>query len=194
LKKEDCDIIMGVMITPDFATFWEQCHQNNYVPLGVTVAKATLFKADVVAIGNKLGDGVISEVWWSENHPYSSSLTGQSSKELAEQWIEDNSNYDYAPAIVGYGHANVEILYDILNRAQSLDTDKILKAADETNLDTIAGNVQYNEDHVSVMSLVTGQWVLNDDGTWTQEIIANTQIPEVTITADIKILPNTTQK
>lgn len=194
LKKADCDIVMGVMVTPDFATFWEQCNQNNYVPLGVTVAKATLFKADVASIGNSLGNGVISEVWWSASFPFSSSLTGQSSQELADQWIADMSGYDYAAATVGYKHANVEILYDILSRAQSLDADKIVAAAAETDLDTAVGNVQYNKDHVSIMNLVTGQWVLGDDGTWTQEIIANPQIPDVPITADVMVLPGTTQK
>ena len=46
------------------------------------------------------------------------------------------------------------------------------------NVDTIIGNVNYNDKHYSVQNLVTGQWTYNDDGTWTQNIIANTQVPD----------------
>lgn len=192
LQKNDCDIIVGVMLTPDFATFWKQCHQQGYVPKVSTIAKACLFRADVDAIGdNGLASGVISEVWWTPNHPFSSSLTGQSSKELGDMWTEMFN--EPAPATAGYKHANVEILVDILKRAESLDTDKIVAAAEETDLDTIVGHVKYNKDHVAIMSLVTGQWIYNSDGTWTQQIIANTQIPDCPTTADIQVVPGTTQ-
>lgn len=191
LKKADCDIIVGVMITPDFATFWQQCKSQGYVPKVSTIAKACLFAADVNAVGaNGLADGVISEVWWTPNHPFSSSLTGQSSQELGALWTEIfNEN---APATAGYKHANVEILVDILTRAESLELEKILTAAEETKLDTIVGHVEYNEDHVSVMSLVTGQWSY-ENGAWVQNIISNTQIPELPLSGQFKILPGSTQ-
>ncbi len=192
LKKEGCDVIVGVMITPDFATFWKQCHQQSYVPKVTTIAKATLFEADVNAIGEGLGDGVISEVWWTPNHPYVSSLTGQSNKELGAMWTEKFGTNP--PATVGYKHANVELLVDILTRAKSLDTDKIVKAAAATDIDTCVGHVKYDDRHASVQALVTGQWVMQADGSWKQEIIANTQIPELPVTAEIKIIPGTTQK
>jgi branched-chain amino acid transport system substrate-binding protein len=193
LKNEGCDLIVGVMITPDFATFWQQCHQIGYVPKGITVAKATLFKADVEAIANGIGNGVISEVWWTPNHPFSSSLTGWSSQELADKWIEGMSDYDYAPGTVGYKHANVELLYDIISRAESLDPAKVNEASAATDLDTIVGHVTYDKDHVSIMNLVTGQWV-QKDGEWVQEIIANKQIEGCPVSADVLILPGTTQK
>ncbi|HHY13408.1 MAG TPA: ABC transporter substrate-binding protein, partial [Thermoanaerobacterales bacterium] len=192
LKKEDVDIFAGVMITPDFATAWRQFHQQSFVPKVCTVAKATLYPSDVEAIGDDLGNGVVSEVWWTKNHPYSSSLTGQTSMQLAEMWETDRDK----PSVVttGYKHANVEILVDVLQRAQSLDTEKILNAIEETNLDTIIGNVQYDEQNVSEMYLVTGQWVKNEDGVWEQRIVANTRIPEVPLHEEgIIILPGCTK-
>lgn len=188
LRENDCEIVVGVMETSDFTDFWRQCSEMRYTPKAVTVAKATLFETDVQAIGGGLGDGVISEVWWTVNHPFTSSLTGQSSLQLGEQWMAE-MRQDYAQCTVGYKHANVEILYDILNRAGSLDVKRILEAAAETDLNTVVGRVRYKSNHVSIMNLVTGQWVQGEDGSWTQEIIANYQIPETPVTADIKVLP-----
>lgn len=192
LKKADCDIIVGVMITPDFATFWQQCHSQGYVPKVSTIAKACLFRADVAAIGeNGLASGVVSEVWWTPNHPYKSSLTGQTSAEIGQIWT-DLFNEPAAPT-AGYKYANVEILVDILTRAASLEPEKVLAAAAETNLDTVVGHVEYDENHVSVMNLVTGQWVYHEDGTWTQEIVANKQIPDCSVSADMIYIPGATQ-
>ncbi|MDF3000426.1 MAG: urea transporter, urea binding protein [Bacillota bacterium] len=177
LKKEDIDILVGVMITPDFATAWKQFHQQGVIPKVVTVAKATLFPADVEALGGDLGNGVVSEVWWTKNHPFTSSLTGQTAAQLAEMWEKELGQPSVATT--GYKHANVELLVDVLNRAQSLDKQKILDAIAATDLDTVVGHVKYGEDHACVMNLVTGQWVKNSDGVWEQRIIANTQIPDV---------------
>ena len=94
----------------------------------------------------------------------------------------------YAPATAGNDYANVEILYNVLKNAGSLDTKKLCAAADELNVDTIIGNVNYNDKHYSVQSLVTGQWTYNDAGTWTQNIIANTQVPDCPVTSELRVL------
>ena len=93
---------------------------------------------------------------------------------------------------MGYKYANVEILVDILERAGSLDPQKIIEATAATNLDTCIGNVQYNDEHVSVMNLVTGQWVYEDGG-YVQKIVLNTQIPECPLTGELKTLPHSTR-
>lgn len=192
LKAADCDVLVGVMLTPDFSTFWKQCNQQGYVPKLCTIAKACLFVADVEAVagGTSICDGLVSEVWWTPDHPFVSSLTGQTSKELGDWWTAKYN--EPAPATMGYKHANVEILVDILSRAGSLDASKILEATEATNLDTCIGNVQYNTDHVSVMNLVTGQWVL-EDGNYVQKIVINTQIPECPLTGELKTLPGSTR-
>jgi branched-chain amino acid transport system substrate-binding protein len=45
LKAAQCDIVTGVFLPPDFATFWAQCAQQGFTPKAVTVAKALLFPA-----------------------------------------------------------------------------------------------------------------------------------------------------
>ena len=183
-----CDIILGVMNTKDFSVFWRQCMASSYRPKMCTVAKSCLFASDVEELG-ELANGLITEVWWTRDFPYFSSISGWSSARLADDYL---ANYDpsltMAPASVGYKHANVEILYDILKRAGSLKLDAINAAAAATDLDTVVGHVAFSDDHVSIMSCVTGQWVMNRDGTYRQEIVGNYLIPPVEVTADIILI------
>ena len=184
-----CDIILGVMTTADFSAFWSECLSAGYRPKMCTVAKSCLFAADVEAMG-EAANGLITEVWWRSDFPYTSSINGWSCQELAEDY---RTRFDPAltdaPPTVGYKHANVEILYDILKRAGSLELDAINAAAEETGLDTVVGYVSFNEEHVSVMPCVTGQWVMGADGTYRQEIVGNYLIPEIPVTADIIPIP-----
>ncbi len=184
----DCDIILGVMNTRDFSRFWRQCRSSGYEPKMCTVAKSCLFSSDVEDLG-PLANGLITEVWWNRDFPYASSITGWSSTRLADDYLEHyDPNLTMAPATVGYKHANVEILYDVLKRAGSLELDAVNAAAAATDLDTVVGHVAFNGDHVSVMSCVAGQWVMNEDGTYRQEIVGNYLMPAVELTADIILI------
>ena len=188
IKTEQCDAVVGVMLTSDFGTFFSQLKSSGYMPAVTTVAKATLFKTDVDAAGaDGLADGLCSEVWWTASHPYVSSISGETCQDIADAWISMLPSYDYAPATAGYDYANVEILYNVLKNAGTLDTQALIQAADELNVETVIGTVDFGDEHYSVQPLVTGQWIYNsDDGSWTQEIIANTQVPDCPITAEIK--------
>ena len=190
--QADCDIILGVMNTVDFSNFWRQCTATGYRPKLCTVAKSCLFSSDVEVL-DELADGLITEVWWSGDFPYYSSLNGWSSAQLAQDYLEQYPQLSLAPPTVGYKHANVEILYDILQRAGSLELSAINEAAAATDLDTIVGHVSFNEDHISLMSCVAGQWIRQEDGSFRQEIVGNYLIPSVEITADIKLIPDTLQ-
>ena len=81
-KKAGVEIVTGNLFTPDFAGFYNQCAQQGYQPKVITLGKAFLFPADVASLGPR-GVGVTSEVWWTPDHPYKSSLTGISCKDLA---------------------------------------------------------------------------------------------------------------
>lgn len=187
-SREECDIILGVMNTVDFAVFWRQCMDSGYCPKMCTVAKSCLFASDVEELG-ELANGLITEVWWTEDFPTMSSINGWSSARLAEDYLNCyDPSLSVVPPTVGYKHANVEILYDILKRSGSLELDAVNAAAAATDLDTVVGHVSFNDDHVSVMTCVTGQWVMNEDGTYRQEIVGNYLMPTVEITADIILI------
>lgn len=189
LRAARCDILVGVMTPSDFDAFWSQCHQAGYIPKLCTVAKACLFENDIRKLG-RFADGLVSEVWWSADFPFTSSINGCTSAALAADYLKSYApTLSLAPPTVGYKYANVEILYDILRRAGSLSLKAINGAAAKTDLSTIIGHVSFNSEHVSIMNCVTGQWVIDKDGSIKQEIICNTQMPHVPVTATIIKIP-----
>ena len=89
-KDQNVEVVVGIPIPPDFANFWTQANQQGFKPKLVTMAKAVLFSSAVEALGD-IGDGLASEVWWNPTHPFSSSLTGDSSKKLADDYESSTS-------------------------------------------------------------------------------------------------------
>src|SRR5260221_1224361 len=68
-KHAKTDIITGVVLPPDFTTFWNQALQQGLKPKAASVGKAILFPSSVNALG-KNGHNLSSEVWWSPGHPF----------------------------------------------------------------------------------------------------------------------------
>src|SRR5437899_10631133 len=76
------EVVTGVLIPPDFTTFWTQARQQGFRPKAVTVGKALLFPRSVEGLG-AIGEGLTTEGGSSPNAPFKSSLTGASSRDLA---------------------------------------------------------------------------------------------------------------
>ncbi len=182
-KKEKVDILMPVMIPPDWITVWRQCHQQGFIPKIATVAKALLFPSAVGALGGNLPNGLTVEIWWSPYHPFKSSLTGQTCRELCEAWEKENGKQWSQP--MGYKYAGFEIAYDALKRARSFDKEKIRKALEQTDLNTVVGPVKFNSDHYSEVSLAGGQWVKGKKWPWELEIVHNKMSPFIPKTANM---------
>ncbi len=160
LKEANCDIVTGVFLPPDFATFWSQCGQQGYKPKAATIAKALLFPASVEALGDR-GIGLSSEEWWSPNHPFKSGLTGQSAAELCAAYTKATGKQWVQP--IGFKHALLEVAIDILKRTKDVkDPKAIVEAMAATNYQSIVGPVNFKTGpvkNVSTTPLVGGQWV-----------------------------------
>ncbi len=158
-KDAGVEIVVGIPIPPDFATFWQQAAQQGFKPKLVTMAKAVLFPAAVEAFGD-LGDGLASEVWWTPQHPFASSLTGTSSQELADAYTAATGKQ--WTQFVGFVHALFEVAMDVVSRAGSTDKKAIADAAAATSLGTIVGPISYGKNglpkNIAPTSLVGGQW------------------------------------
>jgi branched-chain amino acid transport system substrate-binding protein len=185
---EDIQIITGPVITPDFATFWKQARSMGFYPKISAIDKANLYQPDVMSYGDNIGHGLLTEVWWEASMTTKSSLTGQTSQELADMYLA-NSNWDYhVPGPIGYKHANVELLVDALQRAKSLEPKKITAALDETSLDTIIGHIEYDEGNACVLNIAIGQWTVDKDGKWSLDIVSNKHQPLIPM-SDKKPIP-----
>lgn len=180
-KKENVQIVTGVVIPPDFATFWKQAHQMGFSPKIVTVGKAYLFPTDAAAIGGNLAQGLTSEVWWTPYHPFKSSLTGETAKALAEAWTK-STNQQWTPTL-GFKYAGLEIAYDTLKRTESLDPEKLREAIGQTDLDTMVGHIKYNNQQYALTPMTGGQWTQGQGGSWELQIVNNKLNPEIPTTA-----------
>ncbi|PWQ93518.1 ABC transporter substrate-binding protein [Leucothrix arctica] len=187
-KEAGCEIITGNMIPPDFATFWSQAAQQGLKPKVVTIGKAILFPSVVESLGER-GDGLSSEVWWSPNHPFNSSLTGASAKDLAHGYTAASGRPWTQP--IGFKHALFEVVADVIKRADDLsDPSAIIKAIAGTKLDTIVGNVDWSNgpiNNVTKTPLVAGQWQREGDK-FDLKIVANTSAPAIPLTGELKLL------
>ncbi|MGO8505060.1 ABC transporter substrate-binding protein [Rhizobium leguminosarum] len=159
-KAQECDIIGGITYPSDLKTFITQCSQQNYKPKVVTVAAALLFPSGIAAMG-PLGEGMSTEVWWTPAFTFNSSLTGQTSADIAGEW-ESSQNRQWVQPL-GYAHALWEVVIDTLKRAEDpRDRAAIRDAAKATNLNTLVGPIKFGDGphpNICKTPIFGGQWV-----------------------------------
>ena len=158
-KAAQAELVTGVMIPPDFTTFWTQAKQQGFRPKCATIGKALLFPSSVEALG-EAGHNLGSEVWWTPAHPFRSSLTGASAAQLAADYTMATGKQWTQP--IGFAHALFEVAADALKRAGDVkDKSAVAKAVAATKLDTIVGRVDWSAGpvrNVAKTPLVGGQW------------------------------------
>ena len=76
----------------------------------------------------------------------------------------------------------------MLNAAGSLNSDKLIAAAEKLDLDTVIGKVKFNARHYSVQPLAEGQWLVGSTGDWTREIISSGTVEGLQVTAPLQAL------
>ncbi len=184
-KEAQCEIVTGVVIPPDFTTFWNQAKQQGFNPKVCSVAKAILFPQSVEALG-EAGHNLSCEVWWSAQHPFKSSLTGQSSGDLAADFTAKTGRQWTQP--IGFIHSLFEVESNVMGRVSDVtDADGIAAAIAATDLDTMVGKVAWNgagvppfaAANVCKTPVVGGQWRRNADGTFALVIVDNQTAPNI---------------
>lgn len=179
-KKAKVEILLGNTIPPDFITAWRQCKRLGFRPKVATIGKAILFPSAVGALGGDLPNGLTTEVWWSPHHPFKSSLTGESAKDLCDAWTKDTGKEWTQP--IGYKHAGYEIAMDVLRRAGSVNKETLRKAIADTGMSTIVGPIKYNRENYSRTPLVGGQWVKGTKFPWELKLVYNNEHPYIPLT------------
>lgn len=187
-KDAGCEIVTGVMIPPDFGTFWAQAAQQGFNPKVATIGKALLFPSAIESYGPR-GIGLTSEIWWSPNHPFSSSLTGTSARDLASGYTAATGRPWTQP--IGFQHALFEVVADVVSRADDLDDYlSVTEAIKTTNLPTMVGDVNFANGpvpNVTKTPLVSGQW--QDNGNGVELVITNNKhAPEIPVGGELQLL------
>ena len=186
-KNAQCEIVTGVVLPPDFTTFWNQALQQGFKPKVASVGKAILFPSSVDALG-KAGNNLSSEVWWTPNHPFKSSLTGQSAGDLAKAFTDSTGKQWSQP--IGFAHSLYEVATDVLKRTADVgDPKAIVAAIQATDLQTIVGPVKWDganlppfaAKNVCKTPLVGGQWRIQDNGKFDMVIVDNQHYPNIPV-------------
>jgi branched-chain amino acid transport system substrate-binding protein len=184
-KSGKCEIITGVVIPPDFTTFWNQAKQQGFTPKVASIGKALLFPQAVEALG-KSGHNLSSEVWWTPSHPFKSSLTGQSSADVGAAFTKATNRPWTQP--IGFAHALFELAIDVMKRAKDpTDADSVVEAIAATKLDTLVGPIAWDgkglppfaAKNIAKTPLVGGQWRLKDSGGYDLIIVENALAPNI---------------
>lgn len=193
-KAAEADIVTGVVIPPDFTTFWAQARQQGFAPKAVTVAKALLFPQSVEALGDA-AHNLSSEVWWTPTHPFKSSLTGQSSAEIAAAFTAETGRPWTQP--IGFIHSLFELAADAMGRVDDVqDYDAVAAAVAASNLDTVVGRVAWDgsgvppfaAQNVCKTPMVGGQWRKQADGSFDLVVVDNQIAPEIPVAGQMEAL------
>jgi len=193
-KGANCEIITGVVLPPDFTTFWKQALQQGFKPKIASIGKAILFPVAVEALGRD-GHNLSSEVWWSPSHPFKSSLTGMTAQALAAAYEGATRKQWTQP--IGFVHALFEVATDALKRTPQVgDAKATLAAIAATNLDTVVGKVAWNganlppfaAKNVAKTPLVGGQWRVKDGNKYEIVITDNKTAPAIPVAGKMEAI------
>ncbi len=179
-KAGNCEIFTGIPIPPDFTTFWQQAAQQGYRPKLATVAKALLFPSSVEALG-PLGNGLATEVWWSPTHPFTSSLTGQTAKALADDYTRTTGKQWTQP--IGFVHSLFEVAAAAITKSGAAgDRKALVGALKDLSINTVCGPLAWGKGpvpNVAKTPLVGGQWRKGTGNKYDLVIVSNRDHPEI---------------
>ncbi|WP_108258414.1 ABC transporter substrate-binding protein [Mangrovicoccus ximenensis] len=188
-KADGVELIYGVIPPPEFTTFWNEAAQQSFRPKLVYAGKTVQFPAALEPFGSR-AEGLLTEVWWAPSYPYASTLTGQSSQELADEY-EDASGRQWSMPLA-YRHSLFEVIFDGLKRAQDLDDPSSIQAAfNETDMVSVVGPVNFRTGplpNTSMTPTAGGQWVKGDKFPLRLVICDNEFAPEVPVEGEVQPL------
>ena len=198
-KKANAETMFVNLPIPVFSNFWGQAAQQGYKPKIAVVTKALLMPSAVNSLGPR-GKDLSIEIWWTNHHPFKSSLTGESSMQLCDSY-EAATQKQWTQAL-GFRHALFEVAIDSLKRAQNPESaSSVIDAIRNTKINTIVGPIQWlgtppNQfttipvKNVCTTPMVGGQWVPGKK--WPYEIVVtdNRRYPAIPVQRKAVYLPS----
>jgi branched-chain amino acid transport system substrate-binding protein len=186
-KDGGAQLFSNVPLPPDFNTFWKQASQQGFKPKLATVAKVLLFPADVAALGS-LVSNIATDCWWSPYHPYKSSLTGESAKDLADGF-EKASGQQWLQSL-----GSIHSLFEIAHKALTSVTDPHNKPAVAAALKTlkytgISGTLDWTAGPVpgvAIQQPVGVQWKKGTKYPWSMYVVDNTLNKDVPLNGTLE--------
>jgi branched-chain amino acid transport system substrate-binding protein len=188
-KSSGADFFTNVPLPPDFATMWKQAVQQGFKPKLATVAKVLLFPTDAYALGS-LVNNVATDTWWVPSMPWTSSFTGETCQQMANdyeaspgggQWNANISNYSLFEA----AHAAFTAVSD------PHDKTEVANAIHNVNIMALAGPLDWTSSKAPAPGVVITppvgiQWQTGTKYPLEAKVVDNTLLPQVALTGDLK--------
>jgi len=186
--SDKCDFFTNVPLPPDFNVMWKQAAQLGYKPKLATVAKVLLFPTDVTALGD-LVINVATDAWWTPNMPWTSSLTGDSCQDIANQfqsdtggqWVQSLSNYSL-----------FEVAYAAFSAVNNPhDKAELAAALFNVNINGLAGQLDWTSSKNPAPGVVDTpcvgvQWKKGTTYPYEMYVVDNTLMPNVPLTGTLE--------
>jgi branched-chain amino acid transport system substrate-binding protein len=197
-KADRADFFTNVPLPPDFAAMWHQSLQQGYRPNLATVAKVLLFPTDAYAMGSEVIN-VATDTWWVPTLPWTSSLTGETCQQMAN---------DYESSGLGQWNANIsnyslfEVAYSAFKAVSDPhDHDEVADAIHNVNINALAGPLNFTSGGgwikpfgpapgVAITPPAGVQWQKGVKYSLEMKIVDNTLLPAAKINGDL--LPTNT--
>ncbi len=154
-KKGGVELIMGNMIPPDFTNFWKAAAQQGFTPKACLVGKAILFPQSVEALGD-VANGLMTELWWHRTFPWTSSLTGETCAQLADDF-EAKKNTEQTAPLLHYVCGEMAI-YGLKNATDPKSKDAVLAAISTMKLDSIIGPIDFTAPIIAATGTGPADW------------------------------------
>ncbi len=160
-KDHDVEILWGNCPGPDFGTLWRQCYVEGFQPKIVFAGRAACFYNDIAAWGGDLPQGVCTEIWWGPSYTNCPGIGDTTPQSLYQRWQEETG--EPLNQGLGYGYVSIQVLIDSIERAGTLEGDKVNKAIGEIDIMTINGRALFNKERrFCRLPLTLGQWQKTD--------------------------------
>nr|WP_320131375.1 ABC transporter substrate-binding protein [uncultured Holophaga sp.] len=159
-KDAGIDILWGNGPAPFLGTVLKQARAMGVKPKIMSLGRGALNYDDVNAWGGDLPLGCCIEVWWDGTMIDCPGFGTTTPQTLAEKWVKET----HRPVLctLGPGYAGVQVLADAIERAGSVDPEKVNAALTTTDLKTIRGRIKFNANQFSRGPIAFGQWFKTD--------------------------------
>ena len=154
-KAKNCDILLGNAPAPWFGTMWRQCKTLGYKPKALIAEKAAMMYTDIMAWGGDLPWGITSLIEWLPTIK-AKGIGNTTPVSLDKRWRDATGQPTHQ--LVGSGYCQIQNLIDAIERAGTLDKEKVNKAIAETDMMTIRHRMKYDIHQFSRMPICFGQW------------------------------------
>ncbi len=190
-KKADAQIASGLLFIQHWKAFLKDADGAGFKPDVCSVAGAFLFPSAVDSLGER-GDGMSTEVWWTPDFPFHSTLTGQSAKELAADFEQETGKQWTQP--LGILHALWDVgLGALQSAADPRDRHAVANAIQTMDRETVAGPINWKSSpikSVALTPLTAGQWRKTSGGKFKHrlQVVHNGTAPYIPVEGSLQLL------